>query len=167
LQPVFIEEGAKFLWGGNPHFCSQFTDYFSGNMVFFPHFRPLIPMIEKLEKKMGWKTDDYKTLFNEVFLNAVCGWTLGTGYYVNKPFLNALTSTCGFVKGECFVAVFEPHGLFDHTSEWHLVDVTEPDVKIYHGKMPYAELENMQPCDMTVDMFDQHSILKTNDSKSK
>ena len=167
LQPVFIEEGAKFLWGGNPHFCSQFTDYFSGNMVFFPHFRPLIPMIEKLEKKMGWKTDDYKTLFNEVFLNAVCGWTLGTGYYVNKPFLNALTSTCGFVKGECFVAVFEPHGLFDHTSEWHLVDVTEPDVKIYHGKMPYAELENMQPCDMTVDMFDQHSILKTNESKSK
>ena len=72
-------------------------------MVFFPHFRPLIPMIEKLEKKMKWKTDDYKTLFNEVFLNAVCGWTLGTGYYVNKPFLNALTSTCGFIKGECFV----------------------------------------------------------------
>ena len=33
LEPVFIEEGAKFLWGGNPHFCNQFTDYFSGNMV--------------------------------------------------------------------------------------------------------------------------------------
>ena len=60
-------------------------------------------MIEKLEKKMKWKTNDYKTLFNEVFLNAVCGWTLGTGYYVNQPFLNALTSTCGFIKGECFV----------------------------------------------------------------
>ena len=109
--------------------------------------------------------------------------------------------------------------MFDHTSEWHLVDVTEPDVKIFHGecsllqlfcfcvgtlhvplfylytvrskltytyelllikifyihccqsytytcalfmdalyflfifkftgKMPYAELENMQPCEMT------------------
>tara|TARA_B110000902_G_scaffold205185_1_gene233531 strand:+ start:125 stop:496 length:372 start_codon:yes stop_codon:yes gene_type:complete len=122
-------------------------------------------MIEKLEKRMKWNPNDYKTLFNEVFLNAVCGWCLGTGYYVKTPFLNALSSTCGFETGECFVAVFEPHGLFDHTSEWHLVDVTEPDVKIYHGKMPYAALENMQPCDMTVQMFDQASLLKV-ESKS-
>ena len=71
LEGIFITENAKLLWGGNPHFCSQFEDYFSGNMVFFPHFRPLIPMIEKLEKRMKWKTDDYVTLFNEIFLNVL------------------------------------------------------------------------------------------------
>ena len=164
LEPIFVDEGARFLWGGNPNFCNQFEDYLSGNMVFFPHFRPLIPMIEKLEKRMKWKTgQDYKTLFNEIFLNAVTGWTLGTGYYVNTPFMNALTETCGFVKGECFVAVFEPHGLLDHTSEWSLVDVTEPEVKIYHGKMPYGELEKMQPCEMTIQMFEDHSVLKKTD----
>jgi hypothetical protein len=180
LEGIFITENAQMLWGacrlpqnspsavsnnslicpgGNPHFCDQFEDYFSGNMVFFPHFRPLIPMIEQLEKRMGWKTDDYITMFNEIFLNAVCGWTLGTGFYVNGPYFDAVSSTCGFEKGECFVAVFEPHGLLDHTSEWHLVDITEPDNKIYHGKMPYSELENMQPCDMTVEMFEKGSVL--------
>lgn len=160
LEGVFVEENAALLWGGNPHFIAQFEDYFSGNMVFFPHFRPLVPMVEKLEKRMGWKTDDYTTLFQEIFLNAVCGWTLGTGWYVNEPFMHAVTETCGFVKGEMFVAVFEPMGLLDHTSEWHLVDITDPKTKIYHGKMPFAELEDMQPCDMTVAMFDQASVLK-------
>ena len=116
-------------------------------------------MMEALEKRMKWGPDDYATLFQEIFLNAVTGWTLGTGYYVNNSFMAAVTETCGFEKGECFVAVFEPHGLLDHTSEWHMVDITEPDVKIYHGKMPYAELENMQPCDMTMEMFERASIL--------
>ena len=161
LEGIFITENARLLWGGNPHFCDQFEDYFSGNMVFFPHFRPLIPMVEKLEKRMGWKSpDEYTTLFNEIFLNAITGWTLGTGYYVNGPFFKAVASTCGFEENECFVAVFEPHGMLDHTSEWHLVDITKPDVKIYHGKCPYEELENMQPCDMTVKMFDAQSVMK-------
>jgi hypothetical protein len=160
LEGPCIGENAKMLWGGNPHFCNQFEDYFSGNMVFFPHFRPLIPMVESLEKRMGWKTDDYTTLFNECFLNAVMGWTLGTGFYVNKRFMAAVTETCGFEKGECFVAVFEPQGLLDHTSEWSCVDITEPDKKVYHGKLPYAVLEDMQPCDMTMEMFQQASVLE-------
>ena len=120
-----------------------------------------VEMVEKLEKRMGWKSpDEYTTLFNEIFLNAITGWTLGTGYYVNGPFFEAVASTCGFEENECFVAVFEPHGMLDHTSEWHLVDITKPDVKIYHGKCPYKDLENMQPCDMTVKMFDDQSIMK-------
>ena len=160
LEGIFITENAKLLWGGNPHFCSQFEDYFSGNMVFFPHFRPLIPMIEKLEKRMKWKTDDYVTLFNEIFLNAVTGWTLGTGYYVNGAYFKAIVDTCGFEEGECFVAVFEPQSIMDHTAEWHLVDITNPDKKIYHGKMAYAELEALQPTDMTKKMFENGSILK-------
>ena len=30
LEGIFITENAKLLWGGNPHFCAQFEDYFSG-----------------------------------------------------------------------------------------------------------------------------------------
>ena len=40
-------------------------------MVFFPHFRPLIPMVEKLQAMKGWGTDDYTMLFNEVQRNAI------------------------------------------------------------------------------------------------
>jgi len=92
--------------------------------------------VEKLQKMKKWGTDDFTTLFNEIFLNAICGWTLGTGFYVRGAYFDAVASTCGFEPGECYVAVFEPHGLLDHTSEWHLVDITRPDVKVMHGKMP-------------------------------
>ena len=99
------------------------------------------------------------TLFNEIFLNAITGWTLGTGWYVRGAYFDAVASTCGFAAGECYVAVFEPHSLLDHTSEWHLVDITKPDVKVMHGKMPYAELEAMQPTELTLAAFEAHSVL--------
>ena len=105
-------------------------------------------------------TDDFTMLFNEVFLNAIMGWTLGTGYYVNGTYFDAVASTCGFGPGECFVAVFEPHSLLDHTSEWHLVDITNPDVKIMHGKMPYSELEQIQPTGLSIEEFDKRSVIK-------
>jgi hypothetical protein len=159
LEGILVTENARLLWGGNPHFCDQFEDYFNGNMVFFPHFRPLVPMVEKLEQRMKWKSGDYVTLFNEIFLNAITGWTLGTGFYVNGAYFDAVATTCGFEKGECFVAVFEPQGALDHTAEWHLVDITEPGTKVFHGKCAYAELQDMQPCDMTVEMFEAKSIL--------
>jgi len=159
LEGIFVTENARLLWGGNPHFCDQFEDYFTGNMVFFPHFRPLIPMVEKLCQIKGWKVDDYTTLFNEIFLNAITGWTLGTGFYVRGAYFDAVTTTCGFLPGEMYVAVFEPHGLLDHTSEWHLVDITNPSVKIMHGKMPYAELEKMQPTELSLAAFERASVL--------
>jgi hypothetical protein len=28
-----------------------------------------------------------------------------------------------------------------------------------HGKMPYAELEDMQPCDMQLKLFEERSVL--------
>jgi len=164
LEGIFVTENARMLWGANPHFCEQFEDYFTGNMVFFPHFRPLIPMIEKLAKMKGWKTDDYTTLFNEIFLNAITGWTLGTGFYVRGAYFEAVASTCGFLPGEMYVAVFEPHGLLDHTSEWHLVDITNPTVKVMHGKMPYSALEKMQPTELSLAAFDKASVL---DKKSQ
>ena len=71
-------------------------------------------MIESLEKKMRWKTDDYVTLFNEIFLNAVTGWTLGTGYYVNGPYFDAITSTCGFEKGELYGYGLYSYGLYSY-----------------------------------------------------
>lgn len=91
--------------------------------------------------------------------NAVCGWALGTGFYAKPDVMAAISETCGFEEGECYVAVFEPHGLLDHTSEWHLVDITAPDKKVMHGKMPYAELEDMQPCDMQLKLFEERSVL--------
>ena len=95
------------------------------------------------------------------------GWTLGTGFYAQAKVHEAVAAACGFEKGECFVAVFEPHGLLDHTSEWHLVDITEPGTKLVHGKMPYAELERMQPTDMTVQALDAHSVLPGDSRKGK
>jgi hypothetical protein len=67
LEGIFISENAQLLWKGNPHFCEQFEDYLTGNMVFFPHFRPIVPMLEKLQQMKGWGPDDYTTLFNELF----------------------------------------------------------------------------------------------------
>eukprot|EP00548_Thalassiothrix_antarctica_P009241 CAMPEP_0194152826 /NCGR_PEP_ID=MMETSP0152-20130528/54142_1 /TAXON_ID=1049557 /ORGANISM="Thalassiothrix antarctica, Strain L6-D1" /LENGTH=568 /DNA_ID=CAMNT_0038857669 /DNA_START=68 /DNA_END=1774 /DNA_ORIENTATION=- len=165
LEGVFASENSRFVWGaGNPHFCDQLEDYFTGMVMYFPHYRPLIPMIEKLEQRMGWKSpDEYTTLFHEPFLNSIMGWSLATGYYVNRQYFKAVASTCGFEENECFVAVFEPQGMLDHTSEWHLVDITKPDHKIYHGKCPYKDLEGIQPCDMSIKMFDDYSIARTKD----
>ena len=42
LEGIFITENARMLWGGNPHFCEQFEDYFTGNMVSSPPQPPRI-----------------------------------------------------------------------------------------------------------------------------
>ena len=68
------------LWGSSPAVCEQLEEYFVGNMVFFPHFRPIIPIVEKLKEARGWAGHaDCALLFNECFINAVFGWSLGTG----------------------------------------------------------------------------------------
>eukprot|EP00941_MAST-03F_sp_MAST-3F-sp1_P005282 g5282.t1 len=133
-------------------------------MVFFPHFRCVIPIIEKLKKRSRWKThDSFVTLFNEIFFNAIFGWTLGTGYYAKKPYFSAITQICGFEKNECYLLVCEPHGLLDHTSEWHVVDVTDPEKKIIWGKAPYAELEELQPTTMSLELLEKYSVLGKED----
>ena len=160
LEGVFISENAQMLWKQNPHFCDQFEDYFTGNLIAFPHFRPLIPIIETLQKRMRWKTDDFTTLFNEIFLNAITGWTLGTGFYVNDAFWDALVTTCDLKEGEMFCAIFEPQAIHDHTAEWHVVDVVTRE-KIIHGKAPYAALETFQPTEMSVEMLEACSVMKS------
>jgi hypothetical protein len=145
LEGPFLGDNARTVFGDNPHFCDQIEDYLTGNMVFFPHFRPIVPIIEKLKADNGWTGHrDCLTFFQETFFNATHGWCLGTGYYARGAYFEALTSTCGFEEKECYLAAFEPQGLLDHTSEWSVVDVTRPDVKIIHGKRAYADLEKFQ-----------------------
>ena len=44
-------------------------------MVFFPHFRPIVPIVEALAEISGWRTPaDYATYFHEFFTNAAFGW---------------------------------------------------------------------------------------------
>lgn len=160
LESPFMAENASFLWGSNPALCEQLEEYFLGNMVFFPHFRPIVPIVEKLKAARGWNAhNDYALFFNECFINAVFGWSLGTGDFIKGGYFEALTTTCDFKAGECFVVVFEPHGLLDHTAEWHVVDATDPDKKLIHGKVSYSELEKFQPADMTLEMLQKCSIL--------
>eukprot|EP00949_MAST-11_sp_MAST-11-sp1_P003960 g3960.t1 len=98
LESIFVSENAGFLMGSDSWYLEDFA---SGSMITFPHFRPLVPIVEWLEKRMGWKhSDDYLTLYNEIFLNAACGWCLGTGFYVKPGFHDALRETCGFEEGE-------------------------------------------------------------------
>ena len=160
LEGPFASENARTMWSENPHICDQMEDYFTGNLVFFPHFRPLIPVVEKLRELRGWKGHhDCITLAQETFFNAVFGWCLGTGFYARGAYFEALSTTCGFAPNECYYAVFEPQGLLDHTAEWHVVDVTNPSRKIIHGKVPYAELEKFQPSEMSLEMLERCSIL--------
>ena len=71
-------------------------DYFTGNFVFFPHYRPLVPIVEKLRAYNGWKAHrDFVTLFQEPFFNAIFGWCLATGFYARGAYFEALTSICG------------------------------------------------------------------------
>jgi hypothetical protein len=169
LEGVFVSEAASAnpAFEDNPHMCAQLEDMATGNMVFFPHYRPLVPIVERLKKDNGW-TDhqDCATFFQETFFNAVFGWCLGTGYYGGGAYFGALSSTCGFNAGECYFVCFEPHGLLDHTSEWFVVDVTKPDEKIIHGKCAYSELEKMQPWEMSGRMLDACSVLEP-ERKSK
>lgn len=82
----------------------------------------------------------------------------------NGAYFDAVSSTCGFEAGECFVAVFEPMGLHDHTCEWHCVDITDPDTMIMHGTLPYAELEDMQPGGMSLELFEKNTVFRSDPS---
>ena len=49
-------------------------------MVFFPHFRPIVPIVEALAEINGWRTPaDYATYFHEFFTNAAFGWCQSPG----------------------------------------------------------------------------------------
>ena len=85
----------------------------------------------------------------------------------NGGYFDAVSSTCGFEAGECFIAVFEPMGLLNHTCEWHLVDITDAETKVMHGTMPYAELEDMQPGEMPLELFEKNTVFTPGSRKER
>lgn len=70
---------------------------------------------------------------------------------------------CGFEKGECFIAVFEPNSPIHKISEWKVIDVA--DVETYeakpliHGSCRYDELEQFQPAGVTAEFIEKNSLL--------
>ena len=81
-----------------------------------------------------------------------------TCQFVSKRLETLLAPPSNGFRGE--VAVFEPHGHFDHTAEWHVVDITDPARKVIHGKVAYAELEQLQPWEVTLAHLERWSVLK-------
>jgi hypothetical protein len=46
------------------------------------------------------------------------------------------------------------------------VDVTEPGVKLIHGKAPYKALEEFQPCEMSGELLRSFSVLSRAEEKA-
>lgn len=146
-------------------FQRQFTEYgLTGMLSQFPHFRPLLPIVEWLEQRNNWSSpNEYRVFFQVAFLNLVHGWNLGTGYNIRPgaPYYPELQARCGFKKDECFMIVCQPCSLLDHTVTWFVVDVADP--KTYNGEFvlqgsaPYSELAKLQPIQMDVKQLEHYS----------
>ena len=55
----------------------------AADLMYFPHFRPLLPILEKLEQMFGWQSaDEYRVFVHMQWLQMVHGWNLGTAYHV-------------------------------------------------------------------------------------
>mmetsp|Transcript_2118 Transcript_2118/g.3052 ORF Transcript_2118/g.3052 Transcript_2118/m.3052 type:complete len:485 (+) Transcript_2118:395-1849(+) len=164
LDSIFFEENAKLLWGGNPHFIRQFEEFLLATCL-MPHYRPMIPIVEKLCAKNNWGPNDYTYLFQEIFGNAVFGFSLGNGCYYKEPYMRAITKICGFEANECYLAVFEPaHHPFlgrEPMCEWKVFDITNPSKKIIHGQMPFSEVEKYEPHELPVSEIEKHSLLES------
>ena len=112
----------------------------------------------------GWKhADDFDHLFQEGFLNAALGWCLGTGFHWHPPLFRAMQEKCGFDKGECFVAIFEPNSPIHKISEWKVIDIADAESymanPLIHGQCRYDELEAFQPSGVTVEFVEKNSLL--------
>jgi hypothetical protein len=142
-------------------FAAQFVQWgLTAQLIQFPAYRPLVPLVELLEGRHGWASaDDYRLFFMMPFLALVHGWNLGAGFHVREgaPYYKALQEQCGFAKGECLAVVFKPLSLLSRTAEWFAVDVADQSV-VLRGKAPYAALEALQPMEMTVDKLKEFIV---------
>ena len=93
-------------------------------------------------------------------LYRAAGWHLREG----APYYAALQQTCGFEKGECLVVLFKPLSLLSRTAEFCVIDpadaATHGGDGIMRGKIPYAELERMQPVEMDVEMLETYVVTR-------
>lgn len=129
-------------------------------LVAFPHYKPLVPIVELLERRRGWASADaYRLFFHMPFLALVHGWNLAAGWHLREgaPYYRAVQQACSFAKGECLAVVFKPTGLLSRTAEWFVLDVADQSV-VLRGKAPLAALEAMQPIEMTVDTLEQFIV---------
>jgi len=129
----------------NEDYCQQADWMIAGGTVNFPHYRPLVPIVEELEELNQWGPDDYNCIAQEPLYNAIYGWCLGVGYHTKASHFDALRTICQFEKGECYVVTFEAMGLLNHTSEWSVVDIATWEKPVLTGSNPYHELETFGP----------------------
>ena len=90
-------------------------------------------------------------------MQAIHGWNLATGYFVDANYYRALQERCGFGEGECLVITFLPVSPLDLKAEFYVVDVSDPSTyegagRLLQGAVPYAELDALQP----VEASEQH-----------
>ena len=98
-------------WLADREWHAQFvTVGLAAQLMQWPQYRPLLPIIEAMETRYGWTTaDDYRLFFHMPFLALVHGWNLAAGWHhKGAPYYAALQQTCGFEKGECLVVHSPP-----------------------------------------------------------
>ena len=49
----------------------------------------------------------------------------------------------------------------------NLVDITDAETKLMHGTMPYAELEDMQPGEMPLELFEKNTVFTPGSRKER
>ena len=155
-------------WLADREWHAQFvTVGLAAQLMQWPQYRPLLPIIEAMETRYGWTSaDDYRLFFHMPFLALVHGWNLAAGYHLREgaPYYAALQQTCGFEKGECLVVLFKPLSLLSRTAEFCVIDpadaATHGGDGIMRGRIPYAEVERMQPVEMDVEMLETYVVTR-------
>jgi len=133
--------------------------------VQFPQYRPLVPIVELIESRLGYQSaDEYRLFWHMPFLALVHGWNLAAGWHMREgaPYYPAMQRVCGFDEGECLVVVFPPLSLLTRTAEWFVVDVAKTAAGgagvVMRGKAPFGALEAMQPVEMDVATLQKHIV---------
>lgn len=165
-QPLLKRLCGEHAWLADAAFHSQFVQWgLPAQLVQWPQYRPLVPLVELLEQRQGYASADaYRLLWHMPFLALVHGWNLAAGWHMREgaPYYAALQAACAFAEGECLVAVFKPLGLLERTAEWFVVDVAlAHDARggvVMRGRAPYALLEAMQPIEMDVATLEKYIV---------
>ena len=93
LDSVFMTENAAGMMADKV-LASQMEHQIAAGNLHYPHFRPLVPLVEELQARHGWGEDDFTIMFQDSLYNAIYGWCLGTGFYTNATHFKAMTQVC-------------------------------------------------------------------------
>jgi len=156
----------EHAWLADKEFHRQFVQWgLAAQLVQFPQYRPLVPIVELIESRLGYQSaDEYRLFWHMPFLALVHGWNLAAGWHMREgaPYYPAMQRVCGFDEGECLVVVFPPLSLLTRTAEWFVVDVAKTAAGgagvVMRGKAPFGALEAMQPVEMDVATLQKHIV---------